>query len=558
MKTFISLVKINLNVYFGISALKYRFTREKKRLWEPIVLLLSIILGGGTLVVLYSLLLLGVFIGGQAIGHPEIVLTLSFMTSQLMILFFGIFYIMSVFYFSKDMNILLPLPLKASEVLGAKFIVVLVSEYLIALPMLIPGLVIYGTGSWAGILYWLKGLILILTVPILPLAIAAIFVILLMRFVNLRNSKDLLVVIGSLFGLSLGLGINLIAQNLPEGNEEEFIKNLIESNSGLIDAIGKRFPPSLWATRGLSSPDFRGWAYFFLFLGVSAAFLALLVWLGNHFFYKGYLSGQESRRKNKVISIEDMAKGTSKSSAPIIALFWREWRLFIRTPIYAMNGLAGMIILPIFMFMPLMTKGEELQELMVYVRDPEYASIVVLIALGVMIFASSMNMISCTSISREGPTFWISKMIPVLPRDQILAKLLHSTCISFIGLILMAIPLYFVLHIAPIRLLLLTLLALLANGLINILGLMVDILRPKLEWNDPQEAMKQNLNVFFSLLLSWIVIGVLGVISVILILSNIPEAWVYSILAIVIIILAVPSLYGLFALGQKQYRKLEA
>lgn len=557
MRPFISLVKTNLNVYFGISSLKYRFTKEKKRLWEPIIIILSIIIGGGTLIALYSLLLLGVFLGGQAIGQPEIVLTLSFMTSQLVVLIFGIFYIMSVFYFSKDMNILIPLPLKPGEVLGAKFITVLISEYLIALPILVPGLIIYGAGSWSGIFYWLKGFILILLAPILPLAIAAIFVILLMRFVNVRKGKDLMVVIGSLVGLSFGLGINLVTQNLPEGNEEEFIKNLIESNSGLIESIGNRFPPSIWATLGLSRPGLEGWGYFLLFIAFSLAFLLLLVWLGNHFFYRGYLSGQEIRKKIKTISKRDMDKGTSKISSPLLALFWREWKLFIRTPIYVMNGLAGMIILPFFMFIPLVTQGKDLEGLMDFVLDPEHALIVALIALGIMMFASSMNMISCTAISREGQTFWVSKMIPVAPKYQILAKLIHSTSLSLIGLMVIAIPLYFVFHMALFRLLIIVLLALLGNGIINILGLMVDILRPKLEWNDPQEAIKQNLNVFFSMLISFLVIGILGAISAFLVISAIPEGWVYAILAMIIVALSVPSFYGLLALSFKRYRNLQ-
>ena len=104
---------------------------------------------------MYSFFLLAVFMAGQSLGHPEIVITLSFVASQLIILIFGIFYIISVFYFSNDMSILIPLPIKPGEVLGVKFITILLSEYLIALPMLLPAFIIYGAGSWQGILYWL-------------------------------------------------------------------------------------------------------------------------------------------------------------------------------------------------------------------------------------------------------------------------------------------------------------------------------------------------------------------------------------------------------------------
>ena len=49
MRTFISLLKANLNVHFGISSLKYRFTKEKNRLWEPIAIIIAILVGGGSI-----------------------------------------------------------------------------------------------------------------------------------------------------------------------------------------------------------------------------------------------------------------------------------------------------------------------------------------------------------------------------------------------------------------------------------------------------------------------------------------------------------------------------
>lgn len=557
MKTFMSLLKTNLNVYFGVSALKYRFTKEKKRLWEPIAVLISIIIGGGMMVALYSLLLLGVFSVGQSMGQPEIVLTLAFVASQLFILIFGIFIIMSVFYFSNDMNILVPLPLKPGQVLASKFITILVSEYLIVLPMLLPALIIYGAGTLSGITYWIKGIILVLIAPIMPLVIAALFVVILMRFTNIRKGKDLMVVIGSLIGLFAGLGINFFMQNIPTGQEEEFFKNLIQSQSGFIQSIGNKFPPSIWATYGLSRTGFEGLWNFFLFIGFSLLLLLVLIWLGNHFFYKGYLSGQEVRRKSKALSHKAMKKRTSKASRPITALFWREWKLFFRTPIYVMNGLAGMIMVPFFMFMPLITKGEDLKELMEIGRNPEYAPIAALVGLGVILFASSLNIIACTAISREGSTFWMSRMIPVAPRHQVLAKLFHSMALSLLGLIIVVLSLYFVLQVSLVRLTAIIILGILGNLLINIANLMVDVLRPKLDWNDPQEAVKQNFNAFFGIIITFILLGILGTLSAILTIKQFPEWWVYIILAITIITLSIPGLYGLFNLADRRYRDIE-
>ena len=46
--------------------------------------------------------------------------------------------------------------------------------------------------------------------------------------------------------------------------------------------------------------------------------------------------------------------------------------------------------------------------------------------------------------------------------------------------------------------------------MLNTMTLIIDVLRPKLEWNNPQEAIKQNMNALLSMLLSLISYGIIG------------------------------------------------
>jgi len=558
MKVLFSLIKTSLNINFGISALKYRFTKEKKRLWEPILVFISIIIGFVTMFGMFTFFLIGVFMAGKSLGQPEIVLTMAFMGAQLVILIFGIFYIMSSFYFSKDLNLLIPLPIKPGHIITAKLIIILINEYLVALPLLIPALIIYGIGFGVSVGYWLKGAFLILTTPILPLTIAALFVIILMRFVNIRKSKDLLVIIGSLLGLFIGIGINFFVQQIPEGSEEEFIKNLIESQEGIIRSISAKFPPSLWATYGLSKSGFEGLGYFILFIGVSLLLFAALIWLGNQIFYKGFLAGQEVYRKNKSLSVKQLEEHSAKTSSPVLALFWKEWKLFMRTPIYVMNGLAGMLVAPIFMIMPLLSRRSEFENLLIQLQNPELGFTVTLVVLAISLFISSINIVASTSISREGSTFWISKLIPVSPREQVLAKLFHSTVLSLIGIIPIIAIAQLLIGLSAFRVLALVILGIFGSFMLNTMNLIIDLIRPKLEWNDPQEAIKQNLNAMLGMLLSLISIALLAGISVILILVKSPEWLVYLILAIIMGSMDVITIQLLFALAKRQYARIEA
>ncbi len=66
----------------------------------------------------------------QPVGQEGIILSWGISINSAMVFVFGIFYIISTFYFSSDVESLLPLPLKPRQIVGAKFLVVTIYEYL--------------------------------------------------------------------------------------------------------------------------------------------------------------------------------------------------------------------------------------------------------------------------------------------------------------------------------------------------------------------------------------------------------------------------------------------
>ncbi|MCM8900328.1 hypothetical protein KVG29_03690 [Caldicoprobacter algeriensis] len=557
MSQFISLLKTILNVNFGISALRYRFTKEKSRLWEPVLIGLSIILGGGSVISLYTWFLQGVYKGGQILNSPELVLILALLACQLMVFIFGIFYVISAFYFSNDMDILVPLPLKPYHILASKFLIIVINEYLVTWPMLLPAIIIYGIGMRPGIAYWFKSFFILLFAPGIPLVVVSTFVLILMRVVSIRKSKDLMVVIGSLLGLLLGLTVNYFVQKVPEDNPQQFIQDLIVSRADVIQSIGQRFPPSLWATYGLARQGSEGWMYFTLYCLISLVLFVFLLWLGNLIFYRGLLAEQEVTRRRKRLSTEKINTEVEKASTPVKALFWKEWKLFLRTPVYAMNGLAGMIMVPFLMLMPFIAQEGKIKALLMQARQPNFLMWTTLSGAGLVLFTSSINIVACTSISREGQTFWISKVIPVPAKQQVTAKLLHSMAISCLGILVTTTVLGIVLRLSLLRLFIIFTLCLLGNLLLNALNLLIDLLRPKLEWNDPQEAVKQNLNGLFSILFTFAALAVFAVLTVLLVKAGISEWIIYAVLGLVMGLLTIPSTAALYALAETQYKKIE-
>jgi hypothetical protein len=87
--------------------------------------------------------------------------------------------------------------------------------------------------------------------------------------------------------------------------------------------------------------------------------------------------------------------------------------------------------------------------------------------------------------------------------------------------------------------------------------LMLDVIHPKLVWNNPQEAMKQNINGVFGMLTSFLVIAVLAAISFGLLKLGAPIWLLYLALGLVSVASGVPALRGLLALAENKYRQIE-
>ncbi|HHV99555.1 MAG TPA: hypothetical protein GXX36_08260 [Clostridiaceae bacterium] len=558
MKKIFTLLKINLNLNFGISALKYRFTREKKKRWEPVLVVLGIIAGVCSMTALYSLMMLGVFNTGLALNQPEIVLTVAFLFGQLMVLIFGIFYVMSMLFFANDLNILVPLPLKPYEVLGSKLAVVMVNEYMTLLPVLLPPVIIYGVGMKQHFFYWVKAIALVLVSPVIPLILDAIFLLVIMRFINVRKNKDLFAILGGIIGILFAVGINVITQRMPKGNEEEFIRNLLLGNIELIELIGSKFPPSIWVTRALSQAGISGVLYLLLFIAVSAFMFVVLMWLANRIFYKGLLAGQEVSRKRKKLTTNEADRQFSRVTSPVVTIFWREWKIIVRTPIYLLNGLSGIIVAPMIIVVMLVSqKSGDMKELFELINQPGAQMVLTLIAIGVVLFTAGMNLVASTAVSREGRTFWISKIIPVSPKQQVMGKFLNSFSVALLGVIIMSVVMAILLELPVIRFIVIVVIGAACSVATTALNLLIDVLRPKLVWNNPQEAMKQNMNGLLGMLISFAIMAILTAAAVPMAVAKLPEWIIYGTVLLICVALSVLSLLGLFAVAEKSYHKLE-
>lgn len=491
MKSFWRLLKVTVLNYFHISVMQETYIEQRQRQWEPLLFGVAIVAGAGIVggLVFTSAQLL---LGGLPPQFAELALMMFVLATQFMALGFGLASLISLFYFSQDLSVLVPLPLKEWAILAAKFVVAAITEYLPPLVLLLPMLIAYNQRLPLGLWGILSAFAVFLLLPLIPLSLAGVVTLTIMRGIG-RRHRDTLIVVASLLSIAGILVFQFFFQSLAIGNLD--VGEVLQGRIDLVARMGSMFPPSVWATRAISragEPDGLFNLLYLILASIAAVSAFLLV--GQRVFYSGLIGGEERSRQRTALDAKALARAVQKPA--LTALVWREIRLFMRMPIWVLNGFIAIVIVPLSALFPAFAGGDmglgQLTSLLA--TNPQGLTILVLIFAALLAAFSVINTVASTAVSREGKHLWISKSIPVAAVAQVKAKLIFALiCTTATGVPLIA---TFALLFSPDfpALLLAFALGLVASIAPQALGLAFDLWRPFLKWTTPQHAVKNNLN----------------------------------------------------------------
>lgn len=439
-------------------------------------------------------------------GLQSLILRLILPSAGIMVFMFGIFYVMNVFYFSKDVDNYLYLPVRAGEILTSKFLVSLVYEYFLMIIIFVPLLVIYGVKDSAGILYYVYSIVALLFIPILPLVAASIISMVIMRFSKKFKNRDRFNMIAGVLSLFLALGLNFglqyVTQRLSEG--QTIIQDITQLPALKVTAYV--FPTNHFAIESLISyTSIKGLLSLVIMIVIALASILLFYFIGNALYFKGVMGVTESKADRKVLTSAQMQKETSSRNV-LLSYSLKELKLVLRTPSYFMNCVLISLIYPLFFLIPFaMGSSEDAQEMdaaLQFIRDVD-GGVLIMVMVGAGFLMGSINIISSTAISREGKNFFFVKYIPVSYMTQIYAKILSSFYVEAMGMVILYLIMIFLLKVSPMILAVSFILVLMASLVVNQIGIFFDILWPKLNWDTEQKAVKQNFNSMIHMFLGF-------------------------------------------------------
>ena len=435
MSKFITLTKVLLKTGTQSSG-----NKKNKKGVKGILLGLLLILTFTPMAIEFGKFLSVAYDGLHAIGQEAAILGFGLSVVSIVIFFFGIFYAMGIFYFSMDVENLLPLPFKPWHIMGAKFTVVLIYEYLTEIIFFVPTLIAYGVKSGGGYLYYTYGVIIFLLLTIIPLVIASVINMIIMRFTNIAKNKDRFRYIGGIIAMFFGVGINLYIQKYTQDvSQLEITKMFAKGNNSLLSLATKIFPSTNIAVNSLiNTASTKGFINLVLFIAIAVVALIIFIILGDALYFKGVMGVSETSSKRKILSSHELTKNTKQSSSLKVYVL-KELKLLFRTPIYFMNCVLLNFLWPIFLLIPVfMEKGGtgQLKKLTEFLQDGKNIGMALGAFFAFMVFVSCTNAISTTSITREGKNLYILKYIPMEYKHQLMAKVCSAVVLGTAGMLM--------------------------------------------------------------------------------------------------------------------------
>ncbi|MDR0929251.1 MAG: hypothetical protein LBM74_05995 [Oscillospiraceae bacterium] len=493
------LFALQVNQRLGLSALRVLWREDPKKALRNALIFAAVALSLSTLLGMYIWLLHGMLPGFLALGMQDVFLGIVFLVMMVSVCLLGMVYLLGMLFFAKDAEFLASLPLSQRTVFAAKFGQVLLSEIATGALFLLPALILYGQATGAGVLFYLRALLTVVFAPCIPLALSGLLSLLLMRFNALWRHRDVMTVLGSLVLVVLIMvAQQSIIAHIPENMSAESMQALLTDASALLTPLSAAFPPSAWAARGVTGD----WASLALFLLCSLAALGLVGLAAGRLYYRGAMAQLETAStKRRRVRREGV-----RQHSPIMAQYLREWRILLRTPVYALNGLAGVVMLPLILLLPFalgsLPQNEELVQITQALLNTVDSGVSVLILAAIMLLMGIINAAATTTISREGKAFYMLRMLPMSAEDQITAKYLMGLTITVIAVVFIVPAAYFGLGVSWGQALFAMLLGLVAGAAPLALSMLPDTLRPKLHWNTETESIKQNANGMLGMLIA--------------------------------------------------------
>ena len=418
------------------------------------------------------------------VGQQELIPAYMSAVSSFAILFLTIFYSNEILFGSRDMEVLLSLPVKGLDIISSKFMFMYLLNFFIGLMFMLPGGIVWVGSESLGAVDIILFFLSIFFVPLIPMCIAAcmgIIIVVISYFFKRKN------IVALIFSFVMIGTIGYIAVTAM-GNENSIGITLAKQITGLYP-ISKLFMQyynfPMYIGEGFFI--FLSTAVFYIFIKIVSVKYRLLNTLAKR--TPGYADNKETYKRKPVF----------------IALYKKEAGRFLNSYMEMLNAGFGVILLCIFSIFLLFNSVEQIGGYMGIENINEYFSNLS------PLFIAAMLVISCpaaSSISLEGKNIWILQSSPAKVKTILNSKIALNLTLHMIGYIISVFVFILKLDMNFIQILNLIIVPICYSLFITVTGVVLNKKYPNYNWESEMIVVKQSMPVILS--------GLIGIVALII------------------------------------------
>lgn len=492
MKLYLKLLKTVLLNNFR--SLKGRFISDKngkdaKRKAATVFGAVMMILGVGVMVFILSAVVY--VIAGISVFDNMHVKLLSTIISgvQIMVMLFGVTGVLSNTYFSKDNEFLSSLPVRPQTIFLVKLTVIYLNELALCTVFMLPAIISYAAGcvnagaSFPMYFYFMIPVVLI-TTPVIPLAIVSVLSFPLIRIVAyFKNKSVTTLILNILLFVAFFAVYVLLADRIGR-----FVDGSVTALPPAMATMINGFDKAVFFNRyfALALTGTRFFVNALIYIATVAGAVGVTVMLSALLYKKSMTAGEEETRK-KSKSPERTAKPVSGLKK---ALFVREAKCLFRNQSFAFNSIMGSIITPVIVIVmnvintgvPALSGGV----------SSNFVNAGMTLFYCLMLLCGT-NYTAALAFSREGGAFYVLRYLPVKLKDVLKAKTALANAVSFTGIVLMTITGLAVSRGDVVNVLPTAAVLVIYAYAFNVLCIYRDLKKPNISWTSPYEVIKRNI-----------------------------------------------------------------
>lgn len=556
------LFKIFASNIFSFSGITDNFKKGSKGIAKAILQILLFLYVIVVFVGVYGVMVTGLYSSLKASNITKLMPLLSMLSSIIVIFFLGFTSVATNYYTGNGEEQFIAMPITPRQFFGAKFGVSVVFESLIGMGLFAISSGVYGfnEGLFTNPLFYVGVLVSAASISLVSVAILYLVIILVLYFMPFLRKKNFLTGIASVFIVIFAIGYGFLSSQI--GNMmgaggmtqlQQFanpvINNFMEDSSKysfisfLSDALNGKILPILF------------------FIALSAIVIFIYVPLVSSLYIKT-LNGFSDIKTKKIseLKIEETINDI-KTNSIFKALYFRDIKTVLREPTFFANGPLMVFLLPVIiivstLFSMKMQGGDLLGELKIEAAnlfanlEPETLGKIqyftIIIGSAISIFMGTSTSLASSSFSREGKALYDLKAMPVTNLTIAKVKFWHAMTYVFISilmtfLIIFGIVIFLKLDLPISMFVKICLMIFVISSLICLVLILIDMfidtVNPKLEWENPIAAFKQNVNSIIAVFAAIILDGLFVLLGVVVL----PHTMIgLSILIGVFVVIAAP------------------